>query len=817
MVAVGVTVPAGSRPLLAVHGLAVRFGPLRALDDVGLAVGAGEVVALAGENGAGKTTLVRCIAGDIAPDDGQILLSGRPLPPDPGAVGRRSVAVVWQDLALCDNLDVAANMLLGQEGGRLLFSEARLHAKAAGLLADLRIPLHDTTRDIRTLSGGQRQLLAVARAMSRKPRLLVLDEPTASLGVSESAQVEELITDLREQGTSILLVSHDIEQMFRLADRIVVLRHGRVVGEAEPRAAHPDDVIALVSGQRVDSSARVQLTRLHGLADRLSSGDPSSSLSLIMSTLGAALDADRLCMHLVDGTTLACAASLGLPRGLLADWSRLPVGSAGGPVGLVAASGEVVLDTDARTAGSWAPFGDLARASGVGSSWAVPVMGRSGLVGVITVFRPVAGRPRGDELNLVTLYAGYAASAVERDRLLDEVTARNRMLETIREVLEALAGPVPVAEGLLVALRSLCRGLQADEVVLLTQSQDGPPRARAFAGRIGEGQPSAALLAAATQALARGQGEDRAKRLSSADGQRRSAVTFSAPGASAALVAGWEQDRATPDAIVLMEDAAHSLRLALEREEVGMAHEEASALRRSQQLQRNFLSRLSHELRTPLTAIRGYASSLLAPDVTWDRASQRRFLERIAVESARLGRLVGDLLDFSAIESGILRLQRDWCDVPLVVAAAVACLPPARARAVEVVCAPGLPVVWADHDRLEQVFVNLLDNAFRHNPAGTRVSVRASTDDGWIVISVLDDGTGLPAEQVGAPFEPRAHPSPSGGAGVGLSIAKGIVDGHGGRLEVDSHGTGTRFNVHLPVEGPGADPDDVPGGTGADA
>ena len=163
-------------------------------------------------------------------------------------------------------------------------------------------------------------------------------------------------------------------------------------------------------------------------------------------------------------------------------------------------------------------------------------------------------------------------------------------------------------------------------------------------------------------------------------GQQVLAVTFAAPAGPTVLLAGWRGGPATADATALMEDAAHSLRLALEREEAGLAHQEATALRRSQELQRGFLSRLSHELRTPLTAIRGYASSLMQPDVTWDGDSQRRFLQRIAAESARLGRLVGDLLDFSAIESGILRLQQDWCDLSLVLDAAVACLPPAGGR-----------------------------------------------------------------------------------------------------------------------------------------
>ena len=125
------------------------------------------------------------------------------------------------------------------------------------------------------------------------------------------------------------------------------------------------------------------------------------------------------------------------------------------------------------------------------------------------------------------------------------------------------------------------------------------------------------------------------------------------------------------------------------------------------------------------TAIRGYASSLMQPDVTWDRESQQRFLDRIAAESARLGRLVDDLLDFSAIESGTIRLQWDWCDIRLVIEAAIACLPPASAASVALTCDASLPVVWADHDRMEQVFVNLLNNALRHNPPGTRVRVTA--------------------------------------------------------------------------------------------
>src|SRR5499427_4467588 len=793
---------AGSRPLLSVQGLAARFGPLRALDRVDLCLRPGELVALAGENGAGKTTLVRCISGDMAPAAGEILLAGRPVPADPAAVLRRGVAVVWQDLALCDNLDIAANIMLGRERRWFLPSDTRQRVAAAGILRALGIPLDDPSRGVRTLSRGQRQLLAVARAMSWQPQLLILDEPTASLGVAEAAQVEGLITSLRLQGTTILLVSHDVEQMFRLADRIVVLRHGRVAGDIRPDAGHPDEVTALISGQPLDSSARRQLTRLHGLADRLASADPSSSLSLILSALGAALGTERLCIHLLERPdALVCAASLGLPPPLLASWSRLGYGPAGGPVGLAAATAEVVVDDNVRASAAWAPFREVAREAKISSSWAVPVLGPSGLIGVITVFRPATGRPQRDELDLVSVYAGSAASAVERDRLLDQVTARNRVLETIREMLETLAGPIPVSEGLEVALRALRRGLQADEVALLSRGPDGTPASRAHAGSHHPGRLSRPVAGTATRALTAAHDDGRAR---STDGQRQLSVTFPAPGGPTVLVASWGKRSATADAVALMEDAAHSLRLALEREAAAAAHEEAATLRRSQELQRSFLSRLSHELRTPLTAIRGYATSLLQTDVTWDAASQHRFLGRISAESARLGRLVGDLLDFSAIESGILRLHHDWCEIALVLEAAIACLPQPGASMIEVSCHSALPAVWADHDRLEQVFVNLLDNAIRHNPPGTRVSVTAEPGrEGEVMITLCDDGGGLPPELAAAPFGPkrRGH-SASAGAGLGLSIAQGIVAAHAGQIQSAGTRKGTSFEIRLPVEAP---------------
>jgi signal transduction histidine kinase/ABC-type multidrug transport system ATPase subunit len=861
----------GGTPELSVSGLTVRFGALTALERVSLALMAGEVVALAGENGAGKTTLIRSVAGDVTPVSGSIRVGGQAVAPVPSAAAKLGVRVVWQDLALSDNLDVAANVMLGNERRRHLFSEVALHKDAARLLDRLDIPLRDTTRPVRLLSGGQRQMVAVARAMAHNPRILLLDEPTASLAAREAALVERLITRLRAQGTTILLSGHDTELMFRLADRIIVLRHGRVVTEVSPSEVHPDDVVALVSGQPVDSSARFQLTRLHGLAGRLVAADPSSSLSLILSALGAALGSERLAIHLLEDGSLVRAASLGMPEALLDAWERLPVGATGGPVGLAAERQVPVIEDNLRAdGGSWQVFGGLARPAKVASSWSVPVLGPGGLLGVITVFRAIPGKPRRDDLDLAALYAGYAASAIERDRLLDEVTARNRLLETIREMLQTLAGPVPVESALRIALQALRHGLGADEVVLAatepaSAGQDSALLCRGYSstaadwlgsgaegarptGAIGDGafahpdQPShgapAATLAAIGAILERADpdgvavtGQASLGTLRTGGGQqargsggRYLSVTFAAPDGRTVLLAGWRDGTRPDDATDLLEDAANSLRLALERERALLAQQEAMALRQSRELQRTFLRRLSHELRTPLTAITGYATSLLQQDVTWDADSQQRFLSRIAAESSRLGRLVNDLLDFSTIESGILRLNCDWCDIPLVLDAAVAVLPPDAAAHVTVdvsgsTSATGLPPIWADHDRLEQVFVNLIGNALGHNPPGTKVMVTAAADGlGTVTVRVADDGEGLPPElaravtQAAGQRDPRWHdvlasgimrPRRRGsGAGLGLSIASGIVAAHGGLLELEPTERGTCFLVTLPVEKP---------------
>lgn len=801
LVAERVSDPAAA-PLLLVEQLSVRFGSVSALAGVDLELRDGETVALAGENGAGKSTLIRCIAGDVTPTSGRIVLSGRTTQSQIAA-SRRGVAVVWQDLALCDNLDVAGNLQLGHEQAGALRSETRFHLAAKELLEGLGISLPDTTQMVGTLSGGQRQLLAVAKAMCSQPRLLVLDEPTASLGVNESARVEKLTMDVRERGTTLLLASHDVSQMFRLAERIVVLRHGQVVADVLAAESDPEEIVALISGQRTNSSARRQLSRLQRLADGLASADPSSSLSMILSALAGAADTERAAIHLVDGRMLRITCQLGLPASLLRAWSELPFGVAGGPVGLAAEDERTIVDDDVRTSARWARWRGLAASAAVGSSWAVPVIGGSGLIGVMSVFRVAPGYPRRDELDLVTLYAVHAASAIEREGLLGEVTARNRVLETIQEVLETLAGPVPLSDGLRVVLHALAHGLQADEVALLrTDGSGGPPDVDAVVdGRGILRPPSPRLVDVTGWLLSVARRDGRARSVGGGDDVVLG-VTFPAPDGASVLVARWDARAAPIDATALLEDAANALRLAYERHESERAQQEASALRRSQELQRGFLSRLSHELRTPLTAIRGYASSLLAADVTWDGESEERFLSRIAAESARLGRLVEDLLDFSAIESATLRLTPDWCDLALVLDAAAACLPPRHAARVAIDCAPGLPVVWADHDRLEQVFVNLLENAFRHNPEGTLVRVEARPfDSADVLVKVIDDGCGAAADIIAALGDTHERRrGATAGAGLGLSIARGIIEAHGGAIELERADRGTCLQVRLPVD-----------------
>ena len=226
-------------PVLALKGVSKSFGAVQALDDVDFEVNAGEVVALVGDNGAGKSTLVKAIAGIHAVDSGEILFEGQPVkisgPTDAVALG---IATVYQDLALCDNLDVVANLFLGQEqkaqglaGSPGSSTRPTMEHRSHELLDSLAVTITDVRGEVGTLSGGQRQQVAIARSLLGDPKLVMLDEPTAALGVRQTAQVLALIKRLREQGHAVIVISHNLADVFEVADRIFVLRLGRRAGD----------------------------------------------------------------------------------------------------------------------------------------------------------------------------------------------------------------------------------------------------------------------------------------------------------------------------------------------------------------------------------------------------------------------------------------------------------------------------------------------------------------------------------------------------------------------------------------------------------
>ena len=801
-----VVAPVRGTTLLDVRGLTKTFGPLTVLRAVSLQVGHGEIVAVAGGNGAGKSTLIGTIAGVLDADAGEVLLAGRPMPPRPALVRRAGVETVWQEHGLCDDLDAVANIFLGRPG-RWVVSESAMREEAAAVLR--RVGAHDLHLDVplRVLSRGQRQLVALARALLTPPRLLVMDEPTASLGVAETALVESILRETREAGASVLLASHDLEQVFALADRIIVLRDGRAVADVSPVEVQRSDIVALMSGVEVDSIASRQIRRLQSLADQLSEAEPAASLPLIVSAMAGALDQDMLCVHLLETTgerpVLRRMAATGLPTELLTVNAALPVGPDGGPAGLAAADGAVVVVDDLQARSAWQAGTAAAAAAGIRSAWAAPIVGSNGVLGTVSGYAASPGNPAPERLELATIYLSYAASAIERERLLTEVSRRNRVLESLRGLLETLAGPERVQGGLEISLLALLAGLGADSAAVI--GTDGAAlECRCIAHRPVDGDPGPAAvvlprLYEAAGAVLGADGDVPARLIEPGLAAR----SLRLPGQRGALVACWGEGKAvTADALELLDDASRSLALALETESLETAQREAAALRRSQSIQREMLSSLSHELRTPLTAIHGYASTLCQPDLTWNAESTRRFLGSIAAESARMERLVGDLLDSTAIESGVLRLQRDWCELPLVVGAAANCLSGKRSARIHL--ETGLEPVWADHDRLEQVFVNLLENAASHGASsrGTDVTVRSGAP-GWAEVEIRDHGPGIPPGLAEKIFEPRVRGTTDvAGTGLGLPIARGIVEAHGGTLVAAPAQPGAAFLVSLPADPP---------------
>jgi D-xylose transport system ATP-binding protein len=232
------------------------FGPVQALSEVDFEVRAGEVVALVGDNGAGKSTLVKAIAGIHAADSGEIRFEGEPVtitnPTDAVSLG---IATVYQDLALCDNLDVVENLFLGREersdgparlAGQL--DEVAMEKRTGELLENLAVTITDLRAEVGTMSGGQRQQVAIARSLLGDPKLVMLDEPTAALGVRQTAQVLELIKRLRDQGHAVVVISHNLADVFAVADRIYVLRLGREAGDFSAGDTNQEQVVAAITG-----------------------------------------------------------------------------------------------------------------------------------------------------------------------------------------------------------------------------------------------------------------------------------------------------------------------------------------------------------------------------------------------------------------------------------------------------------------------------------------------------------------------------------------------------------------------------------------
>ncbi|WP_437834104.1 ATP-binding cassette domain-containing protein [Sorangium sp. So ce1153] len=247
-------------PILELRGIKKRFGAVQALSGVDLEVFPGEVVALVGDNGAGKSTLIKTIAGIFPPDSGEVRFAGQPVAlRGPKDASRLGIATVYQDLALCDNLDVVANLFLGREEVDPLsraMNEEQMERRALEVLRALNVNIPVVRTPIAALSGGQRQSVAVARAVMGEAKLVMLDEPTAALGVAQTRQVLELITRLKQQGLGVLVISHNLADVFQVSDRIVVLRLGQLAGTFDTGAASREQVVGRITGADVAESRR---------------------------------------------------------------------------------------------------------------------------------------------------------------------------------------------------------------------------------------------------------------------------------------------------------------------------------------------------------------------------------------------------------------------------------------------------------------------------------------------------------------------------------------------------------------------------------
>jgi len=245
--------------VLSMTGVSKRFGAVQALKDIEFSVESGEVVALVGDNGAGKSTLVKAIAGVYTPDDGQVVFDGSAVEiTSPARAQELGIATVFQDLALCDNLDVVGNLFLGSEVVRnRALDEITMEKESWRLLRELSAKIPSVRIPVASLSGGQRQTVAIARSLLGKPKVVMLDEPTAALGVAQTAEVLNLVERLRENGLAVILISHNMSDVMAVADRVVVLRLGRNNGEFRVADTNVQEIIAAITGATTNAvSAR---------------------------------------------------------------------------------------------------------------------------------------------------------------------------------------------------------------------------------------------------------------------------------------------------------------------------------------------------------------------------------------------------------------------------------------------------------------------------------------------------------------------------------------------------------------------------------
>lgn len=243
-------------PLLEVRDAYMRFGAVTALNGVNLTLNRGEVLALLGDNGAGKSTMIKCISGVQQLSEGQMLLDGEPVSPKTPAEARElGIETVYQDLALFDNMTASQNFFAGRETTRPrwlgplgMVNKKAMNKRAAEVLERLEVGVHDPNGAVGLMSGGQRQAVAVARAEAWAKRIVILDEPTAALGVRESRNVLDVVRKLPQKGISVILISHNLEEVMALADRAIVFRQGRLVGEITPKPENQEAIVSMIVG-----------------------------------------------------------------------------------------------------------------------------------------------------------------------------------------------------------------------------------------------------------------------------------------------------------------------------------------------------------------------------------------------------------------------------------------------------------------------------------------------------------------------------------------------------------------------------------------